>query len=162
EQTFNISDQNALKSNKRFEKLETKGHDITLWINYDEVMTNMGSGMAIMTGGLSLSNKLWKDATFTAGWDFEKGCITGDMHYYTPPDRKDIAQEMGKTNTDNDMLERLPVGNINMLLSYHLSTNGLYRMLEEMGVLGFMNMALASQNMDARFLFDAVTGDMVM
>ena len=118
--------------------------------------------MAAMTGGFSFSNKLWKDAAFTAGWDFEKGCITGDMHYYTPADMKKLAQEMGKTNTDKDMLERLPSKDLNLLISYHLSMKGLKQMMEELGILGFVNMALAGQNMNADYIFDALGGDMVM
>lgn len=161
--TFNISEENSVMSNKRFEKLETNGHDITLWINYDELMTQYaGTGMAAMTGGFSLSNKLWKDAAFTAGFDFEKGCITGDMHYYTPADMKQLAQEMGKNNTDKEMLERLPSKNLNLLISYHLSMKGIKQMMEELGVLGLVNLALAGQNMNADYVFDALAGDMVM
>ncbi len=157
---FGITKENSILENPRFSSLEGEGHDITFWLNYGQVMSQYGSNMSEMMGGVSLSGALWKDATFTAGFDFKKGKIAGDMRYYLPTEMKEIGAELGGTNIDKDMLSRLPGQNMDVLLAMHISPKGIKDMLEKMGMLGLANTGLAQQNMNADDIFDAFTGDM--
>jgi uncharacterized protein YacL (UPF0231 family) len=160
ENAFTLTKENALTENKNFTKLEGKGHDITLWINYDEIMASYGNeGMTSITG-MSLSNVLWKDAAFTAGFDFEDGRIAGDMHYYSPEEMKEVAKAMGKDNIDKEMLQMLPLKDPDFLFAWHLAPAGLKGTLEKLGVLGFINLALVGQNLNLDYILDAFTGDM--
>jgi hypothetical protein len=157
---FNIKKENSLVENKRFTKLETGGHDITVWVNYDEIMSAYGvQGMSGMMG-INLSNALWKDAAFAAGFDFEKGKITGNMQYYSPEEMKEVAKEMGKESASKEMIDMLPLKQPNMAFTWHLSPKGLKGTLDKMGLLGFANLALSQQNLSADYIFDALTGDM--
>ena len=159
---FHIAKENALTGNEKFSALEKKGHDITLWINYDVLMGQYGSkGMSDMIG-LPLSNTLWKDAAFTAGFDFEKGQITGDIKYYMAEEMKEMGMAFGESSIDNDMLDRLPDENLDALIAWHIAPKGLKSMLEKMGVLGFVNLALTTQDLTADYILDAFTGDMVV
>ena len=157
---FSISADNSIKGNKHFADLEMEGHDITFMLNYDQLMTQMSGNMAEKIG-MNLQGEIWKDAAFTTGFDFVKGKITGQMHYYMPG-MKDIGTELGSTNADKDMLDRLPNQNMDMLLAMHLSPKGIKQILEKMSLLGTANVGLATQNLSVDNVLDAFTGDMAI
>jgi len=159
---FTITKENSIVNNKRFTDLEKEGHDLTFWLNYEQLMTQYMSGNMAQKMGVSLSSALWKDAGFTAGFDFVKGKITGDMRYYLSPELKDIGMEFGATNADKDMIERLPAQNMDMLMTMHLSPKGIKAVLEKMGMLGLANIGLASQGLTSDNVLDAFTGDMAL
>jgi len=159
ENAFTTTKDNSLIQNEHFRKLQSEGHDISFWLNYDQVMQQ---GMYGMMSGLTLANTFWKDAALTAGFDFDKGKINGLMHYYTSADMKDLGKDLGSSDADKSMLEMLPKDNMDMLMSYHLSPKGTKSVLEKAGVLGLVNIALAQQNMDADYVLDAFTGDMAL
>ncbi len=161
---FSVMEENTLIGDARFRKLQTEAHDIFFWTNYDQLMgqymTQSNDGG--MMGGLSMASNLWKNAALTAGFDFEKGKIAGTMHYYAANDIRGICKEMGATNADKDMIDRLPSKNLDMLITMHLSTKGVRALLDKMGMLGLMNVALSQQGMDADYVLDAFTGDMAV
>jgi hypothetical protein len=156
---FGVKDENSIKGNPHFTKLESEGHDVAFWLNYDQLMTQYSGDMAEKMG-VSLSNSLWKDAAFTAGLDFIKGKITGDMRYYMGAEMKDIGTELGATNADSDMMSRLPNQNMDMVMDMHLSPKGLKALLEKTGLLGLANVGLSTQGLTSDNIFDAFTGDM--
>lgn len=158
---FNIAPDNSIIHNDRYVALEHEGHDILFWMNYEQVMSKYmdNSGVEWMST-LSGMSSFWKDAAVTAGFDFEKGKIAGEVHYYISNDLKNMASEFGGTNADKEMIDKLPAQNLDMLFAYHLSTKGTHDLLEKMGVLGFANLALTNQNMDVDYIMNAFTGDM--
>lgn len=159
EQAFTPNNESAITTNKHFTALESEGHDITFWLNYDQLMTQMSGNMA-QKMGMALSADMWKDAAFAAGFDFVKGKITSDMKYYLSTAMKDIGAEMGAANADPDMIARLPNQNLDMLAAIHISPKGTRDMLEKMNLLGLANLGLSSQNMTVDYILDAFTGDM--
>jgi len=160
EKAFSVTGENALTGNRHFAALQKEGHDIALWVNYDDMMTDyMGKG-AGSTSGLSLSSSLWKDAAFTSGLDFNKGNIVFEMKYYMPEELKEIGAEMGSTNVDKEMVEKLPTENLDMISAWHLSPKGLKSIMEKTGVLGLANIALGSSSTNVDEILGAFTGDM--
>lgn len=158
---FTTSKENAITGNKHFTQLQKDWHDISLWINYEELTTQyMDKSMKEMMGGIAFSGNITKDAAFAAGFDFEKGSIKGSMLYYTSPELKEILKGISKENTDKDLIDRLPANNLNMLAAMHISPNGTKAMLEKTGMLGLANLALSAYGMDAGYILDAFTGDM--
>ena len=157
---FNITKENSIVGNKRFAGLEMEGHDLTFWLNYEQLMSQYMSGNVAEKMGVSFSNALWKDAGFAAGFDFVKGKITGDMHYYLSPEMKDIGTEFGATNADKDMIDRLPNQNMDVLMAMHLSTKGTKEILEKTGILGLVNIGLSAEGLNTDNVLDAFTGDM--
>ena len=162
ENAFSVKKENSIVQNKHFEELELKGHDISFWLNYEQLMLNYSSEMADKMGGLTLSNSLWKDIAFTVGFDFIKGKIAGEMHYYLSDSLKSIGAEFGGANADNDMISRLPGKNMDMLLAMHISPKGLKDLMEKFGLLGMANAGLRMQDMNVDNVLDAFTGDMAI
>ena len=70
ESAFGVTKENSIIENQHFKDLELEGHDITFWLNYDQLMTQYMSSNVAEKIGVSLSNTLWKDAAFTSGFDF--------------------------------------------------------------------------------------------
>ena len=157
---FSIPKENSIVDNKRFTALEGEGHDLTFWLNYDQLMSQYMSGNVAEKMGVSLSNTLWKDAGFTAGFDFVKGKITGDMHYYMSSEMNQIGTELGTDNADKEMLDRLPKQNMDMLMAFHLAPKGIKTLLSKTGMLGLANVGLGSQGLNTDNVLDAFTGDM--
>lgn len=162
ENAFSVKKENSIVQNKHFEELELKGHDISFWLNYEQLMLNYSSDMADKMGGLTLSNTLWKDIAFTVGFDFVKGKIAGEMHYYLSDSLKSIGAEFGGANADNDMISRLPGKNMDMILAMHISPKGLKDLMEKFGLLGMANAGLRMQDMNVDNVLDAFTGDMAI
>ncbi len=150
---------NAMTGNKYFSKLEKEGHDISFFVNYEQLMGQMSGSIAEATS-MSLSGDLWKDAAFIAGVNFVKGKITADMHYYLSENMKEIGTELGGANADKDMIDRLPTQNMDMMVAVHLSPKGIKELLEKLNLLGLVNMGLAAQGMSAESVLEAFTGDM--
>ena len=159
---FNVTKENSIVGNKRFADLEMAGHDLTFWLNYDQLMSQYMSGNVAEKMGVSFSNTLWKDAGFAAGFDFVKGKITGDMRYYLSPEMKDIGTELGAANTDKDILDRLPNQNMDLLMAIHVSPKGIKSIMEKMGILGLVNIGLGAEGLNADNVLDAFTGDMAI
>ncbi len=157
---FNVSSANSIKGNKHFTDLELEGHDVSFMLNYDQMMTQMSGNMAEKIG-VSLQNTMWKDAALTTGFDFVKGKITGDMHYYMP-NMKDIGAELGSTNIDKGLLDRLPGQDMDMFLGMHLSPKAIKAILEKMSMLGTANVGLSTIGLSVDNVLDAFTGDMAI
>ena len=158
---FNVTAENSLINNKHFKSLETNGHDITVWVNYDQLMSQyMNETVAGKMGGLSVSNTLWKDAAFAAGFDFKTGRISGDLDYYVSEELTDIGKDLGSVDVDKDMTKRLPMQNMDMVVAWHLSPSGLKKSIDKTGLLGLVNLGLGSQGLTFDNVTDAFTGDM--
>ena len=162
ETAFNISNDNSITSDKNFTKLESSGHDITLWINYEQIMNQyMSDNMASRMGGISLSTDMWKGTAFACGFDFEKGKITGDMSYYTSGEMTAVYKELGSANADKDLVDRLPKKDMDMMVALHLSMKGIKSLLDKTNMLGWANEGLSQMpDMTIDKLLDAFTGDM--
>lgn len=160
DRAFNITKENSLLENKKFDSLEKAGHDIAIWLNYEAVMNDYGNqNMAQMTGGVSVSGNIWKDAALAMGFDFEKGKITGDMEYFIPEKLKGIGVEFGATNADKDMILRMPKDNMDIMIATHSSPKALRSMIDTMGMTGLANSTLTGQGLDLDGILDAFTGD---
>lgn len=159
ENAFTVSKDNSINTNKNFLALENAGHDVTFWLNYEQLMTQYSGNMAERVG-VALSNALWKDAAFASGFDFKKGKITGDMNYYVSDSLKEVSKELGATNISSDMIDRLPRDNFDMLFAMHLSPKGLKGILEKTGLIGLANVGVSNSGMTLDNMLDAFTGDM--
>lgn len=157
---LNNPKENALTANKHFASLEQSSHDISLWLNYESMLNQYMGKSAAMLSGLNFAGGITKDAAMAAGIDFEKGRIKGNLLYYSSPEIRGIMQSISKDKADKDMIDRLPSENLDMLMAMHISPAGIKAMIEKMGILGFINIALAEEGFDATYILDAFTGDM--
>lgn len=157
---FAVTDDNSIKANKNFEKLEGAGHDLSMWVNYDQIMSTYNDRMSPNMNGVSLSKSMWKETAFACGFDFVKGKITGDMTYYTSKSMDKIYKEFGTEHVNKEMISRIPGNELSMLVAAHFSTKALKDMMDSTGVLGLANSGLSAQGTNVDNVLDAFTGDM--
>ena len=158
---FAVKKDASILSDKRFKKLEGDGHDISLFLNYEQLMNGMGSGadMGMMT---AMYANLYKGTAAAAGFDFEKGKVTGDALYYTSESMKEAFSKMGNDDVDGSMIDRVPAANLTTLFAWNLSPKNLEAVLEKMNLMGMVNMGLSSQGFSFADFTEAFAGDMVM
>lgn len=159
---FSVPAGNTMVNNKRFETLARKGHDLSFWLNYGNLLTDLAGNMSIDFNGVSLSSASWRDAVLTTGFDFKKGQITGDICYYLPAQVEEATKDFGLVETDKDLLARLPKEELDMLVSMHISPAGVKTLLEKAGLFGPANVGLTTQGLDVDYVLAAFTGDMVI
>lgn len=159
---FSVPTGNTIVNNKRFENLARKGHDLSFWLNYGALLTDLAGNMSIDFNGVSLSSASWRDAVLTIGFDFKKGQITGDISYYLPAQVEEATKDFGLVETDKDLLARLPKQELDMLLSMHISPAGVKTLLEKAGLFGPANVGLTTQGLDVDYVLAAFTGDMAI
>ncbi len=162
DRAFLVPSQVPMTDNKRYADFEKHGYDLSFWLNYGKVISNYTGDLGFDVNGVSLSSAAWKDAVLSCGFDFKKGKIAGDINYYLPAQMADSMGEFGTENADKDMLQRLPKKKMDMLLSMHISPNGVKNLLEKTGLFGITNMTLTAQGMDVDYVLDAFTGDMAI
>lgn len=155
---FKVPDGKTILASKYFNALEAEGHDLAFILNYEQLMAQV-SGQVAEKVGMNLSSALWKDAAFTTGFDFEKGRIAGDIHYYLSPAMADIGATMGSANTDKDLLDRMPHQDLDMMLAMHMAPKGIRATLEKMNLLGAANAGLSTQGLNLDNVLNAFTGD---
>ncbi len=156
---FTIPKDNSITSDKRFSALEKQSHDITLWVNYEALMTQSMGALNGMAGGMNFGSALWKGAAVASGFDFEKGKIAGDFKYYVADALKDASEEMTNGDADKNMISKLPGENLDVVAAMHFSPKGVKMMLEKAGLLGFLNLGLAQSNITTDDLFEAFSGN---
>ena len=161
QQAFAVKKDASILTDKRFKKLEGEGHDVSVFLNYDQLMNNMGSGadMGMMT---AMYANLYKGTAATAGFDFEKGKVTGEALYYASESMKDAYKDLSNDKVDPALIDRVPGQGLNGLFAWNLSPKGLKSMLEKMNLLGMVNMGLSSQGFSLEDITEAFAGDMVM
>lgn len=159
EAIFAMKKENSMAENKRFAELQNEGHDINVFVSYDQMMNGEGlAGMGMMAMSVG---KLYKGSAGTMGFDFKKGELEALVKYYPSDEMKEVASKMAASNVDKEMTSRLPGGNLNLVAGIHLAPEGMKMILEKLGFTGMANMALAEQGVTTDDIFKAFTGDIV-
>jgi|GEM_PF-559226 len=156
--TFSLKKENSLVKDDHFSRLAKEDNDISVFVNYSNLMDAVSAaGMGMGTG---MAQSLWQNAALTAGINFKDGLIASDMHFFPSQSMEEVTEKMSGTNVDKDLVNRLPGNNLNMVMAYHLSTDGLRAMMDKMGLLGMMNLGLSAQGLNVDEILNAFTGDL--
>lgn len=162
ESAFAVSSENSLMSDERFVGFQKNKHDLGFWVNIDAVMSNYGSkNIDAMTGGLSLSNTMWRNSAFSAGTNFEKGSIVTDMVMYSSDELKEINKKYSPKNIDEELVNNVPSAGLDFMMAYSMSPEATQKTIEKMGMLGLANGYLKAQNISIEEIMSAISGDMV-
>ncbi len=156
-----VKSSESLLSDKRFKQLEGEGHDVSMWISYDQLMNGMRGQQGMAMLGV-MGGTFWQNSAVAAGMDFKDGEILASGKYYGSDSMQTIMKEFAKNNIDESMLQRLPAQGLNFALGYHLNTAALKMMLDKMGMTMLANMALAEQGLNIDDILGAFSGDLVM
>lgn len=162
ESAFTVSNDNSLLTDKRFAAFEKHKHDLGFWVNIDKVMSGYAAkNIGAMTGGLTLSNNMWRNSAFSAATNFEKGRIITDIMMYSADDFKEINKAYSNEDVNEDLVKRVPKDSLDYLFGYHMSPEGTLKTIEKMGMLGMANGFLKEQNLSVEEILSALSGDMV-
>ncbi|GAA4462133.1 hypothetical protein GCM10023093_08110 [Nemorincola caseinilytica] len=159
---FMVPSGSNIVGNSRFAALAKGGYDLSFWLNYGSLITDLTGDVSVDLNGVSLSSAVWRDAVLTAGFDFKKGKISGAVNYYLPAQVEEATKDFGTVRTDKDLLDRLPKKDLDMLVSMHISPAGVKTLLEKVGLFGPANVGLTTQGLDMDYVLGAFTGDMVI
>ena len=155
QQAMAVTKDGSLIQDSRFIDLEKEGNDVSIWVNYEEMMSKMGAAMA-------MGAQLMKETAIASGLNFEKGELDGTMRYYVSPAMKEATSMMGDGTLPSEMMDKMPKQNLAGFMAMSLSTKGIKSILDKTGMLGVANMGLASQGLTLDDIFDAFTGDITM
>lgn len=162
ESAFNVSGDNALLTDARFAAFEKHKHDLGFWVNIDALMSSYGAkNLGMVTGGLSLSNTMWRNSAFSAATNFDKGRIVTDILMYSSDELKEINKQYSNQNVDQDLVSRIPNNGLDYVFAYHMSPEGTRKTLEKMGLLGLANGYLSQQGLSMEEILSAISGDMI-
>jgi hypothetical protein len=160
--TFTSATEGTIIKDERFKKLESKGYDVTVWMNNEVMMSGMGSKLTGNSQGVSLSPRMWAGTAVTMGLEFEKGKLEGDILAYSPEDMKEPSQKLLGASVDNELVGQLPTRNADVIMALNMSPAGIKTILEKMGVLGLANMFLFTEGLSIEDMLAAFTGDIGM
>lgn len=162
EQAFNVSKENSLLNDKRFAAFEEHKHDLGFWVNVDALMSSYGTrNLDAMTGGLALSNTMWRNSAFSTATNFEKGRIVTDILMYSSDELKEINKQFAPQSVAEDAVNRISDKNLDFMLAYKMSPMATQKTIEKMGVLGLANNYLKQQGLSVEQIVEAFAGDMV-
>lgn len=155
-------DQN-IGSNKKFDELEKQSHDIAFFLNYELLMENLPQEQVGMAGGIIASQKKYlKDTYIGAGINFDKGKITADAQYFINPATMSLVKNLAPEKIDNEMLKRVPDGQLNGIFSYHFNPQGIKSLIDTLGYTGLANSQLQDMNLSVEEILNAFTGDFLL
>jgi hypothetical protein len=159
ERTFTSEINAPLIKDERFKKLESKGYDVTVWVNNESVMTEATSGLGGNAQGITLSPRMWTGTAVTMGLEFEKGKLEGDILAYSPEDMNEPSQKLLGASVDKELVGQLPAQGADMIMALNVSPAGMKEILGKMGVLGLANMLLFNEGLSIEDMLAAFTGD---
>jgi hypothetical protein len=159
---FRVPTSNTMVNNPRFASFAGHGYDLSFWLNYGSLLTSMSGDASADLNGVSLSSASWHGAVVTAGVDFRKGKIAGEVAYYLPAQVEEATKDFGLVKTDKELLNRLPKNEKDMLVAMHISPEGVKTLLEKAGLFGPANIGLTTQGLDMDYVLSAFTGDMAI
>lgn len=155
---FAQSTGNSIASNTHFKSLQKEGHDISVWMNYEELYNKNADA----SSNPFIKEDYFKESGVTAGIDFEKGKASSEMNYYMSDDLASIYKKNEPKNIDLDLVKRIPSKDIAMLIGYNMNPKLLQEYLKKFGLDGMLNMGLGMAGTSMDQIANAFTGDMVL
>lgn len=157
---FAMNKDNSLADNSRFNSLEGSGHDITMFINYESMMTQLSAMGGSM--GMMMPQMLYKDAVATIGLDLNKGAIDGKINYYTSQDMKDISNDMANGNISDDMVKRVSTKNLDAIFAMNFNPDGFKKLLTKMGMMSMADMGMQKTGLTTDDIFKMLEGNVIV
>lgn len=159
-EAFNLTKENSIASVSNFGKLQKEGHDMSFWMNYEELYKSNKD----LTSGIAsafIKDEYFQDAALAAGIDFEKGAIDAEMDYYMSKDLAAIYGKYDGENINSELVKNIPSKDVAMLMTYKLNPKMLKEFLEKFKLDGMLNMGLMMAGTSMDKITETFTGDMV-
>jgi len=158
DKVFNLPKEQSLINDKRFYDFEKQAYDLTCWVNHDRFLNHISENNASISE-FSIARNLWKGVAMAAGINFEKGKMKAEVKYFTSEVINSFAEKFVR-DADKELIARLPKDNLHFATAFYCSSDGVKGILENTGILGFLNLAFMDQGISTNDIFNAFTGDM--
>lgn len=159
-EAFSITKENSITSLDNFGKLQKQNHDISFWMNYEELYKG-NKELASGPAAAFIKDEYFADAALAAGFDFEKGAIDAVMDYHMSKDLATIYEKYAGENINADLVKNIPSRDVVMLLTYKLNPKMIKEFLEKFKLDGMLNMGLMMAGTSMDKITETFTGDMV-
>ncbi len=154
---FSMSKSNSILSNAHFKTLQNDGHDISVWMNYEELYTNN----ADPSSNPFIKMEYFKESGLALGIDFEKGKASAEMDYYMSNEMASIYKKYAPKNIDLNLIKKIPSNDIDMIAAYNLNPEMIQAYLKKFGLDGLLNMGLGMAGTSMDNISSTFTGDLV-
>jgi len=156
-ENFSRSKANSILSNDHFKTLQNNGHDMSIWMNYEELYNQN----ADPSSNPFIKQEYFKEAGLATGLDFEKGKVNAVMDYYMGAEMATIYKKFEPQSIDLSMAEKLPSDDIAVLFGYNLNPQLLQEYLKKFGLDGLLNMGLGLAGTSMDNISSTFKGDMI-
>ncbi len=157
EETFSRPAATSILSNAHFKSLQKEGHDISIWLNYEELYNNNADAST----NPFIKQDYFKDAGLATGIDFEKGKAAAVMDYYMSKDMADIYKKYEPHSLDLDLIRKIPSTDIDLIAGYNMNPLMIQEYLKKFGLDGLLNMGLGLAGTSMDNIASTFKGDMV-
>ncbi len=154
---FAIAGKGSLASNTRFKSLQKAGHDINVWLNYEQIYTNNADPLS----NPFIKQEYFKEAALATGINFEKGKAEAVMDYYMSKDMAAIYKKHEPKNINLDLIRKIPSTHIDMMAGYNLNPLMLQEYFKKFGLDGLLNMGLGLAGTSMEQIAGTFNGDLI-
>lgn len=155
---FAMSDKESIVSNSHFKTLQKDGHDLSIWMNYEELYLKNAEA----SSNPFIKQEYFKESGVAAGIDFEKGKAVADLDYYMSKELAAIYKKNQPKNIDLDLIKRIPSKDIDLLVAYNLNPTLIQDYLKKFGLDGMLNMGLGFAGTSMDDITNTFNGDMMV
>ncbi len=161
-QIFNLKEDKSLGKDEKFTELIKTKADMHFWLNIEA----MGVGNTDMPGMAALSminfKKILEGSRLAATVNFENGKISADFISYSGKEMTELVKKYSGDKINNDMVKRLPTGNLAALIALNFKPEGIREYLKLLGMDGFVNMGSAFLGFNLDDFVKANKGDILL
>lgn len=158
--SFSLTKEQSLSDDKLIKDLEKEGNDFSYWFNI-EAFANAMPQDEFNAAGAILSNQksLLSNTYFTGGLNFKKGKIEVEGKYYYNPSSKALAKIFTDVVYKDDLIEKIPGQQLNLLAHLQLNPNGFATLIDSIGMMPLTKMAIKESGLNSNQVFKVLDGD---
>lgn len=156
-EVYTIKGSSSIGDDSRFTSLLKEPGDAHIWFNSGKQFADaLGPMIALTKAGLLLEGNIT-----AATMNFEKGKVVFDAKSYINKEMAALYKKHSGQNLDEDMLKKIPSGNINAVLAVKYVPQGLKDLLILLGLDGAANSFLSKINYSVDEFVKANKGDLL-
>lgn len=154
---YDMKGSSSIGNNDKFASLVKESADMHFWFNSGKFYSNTMHGMLSLVKASTLF-----DGNFaTAKINFENGRISLDGKNYYNKELADLYKQYSGKNLDEEMLKKIPSGNVTGVFALNYPPEGLKAFLKLLGLDGMVNDFLADLNYSVDEFVKATKGDLL-
>jgi hypothetical protein len=164
---FDSKRKESIMTNKNFLAERSEKHDVMFWVQSNPLVKiaksdDKFSSFLVQLAFMGLSEKSLDDNSIAFFYDFNKGEMEGGISYKM---NKDLEKEFGiifKNKISTDFSSIFPKNNLTGMTMLGLELKGLKKILENRGVIGFVDGQLNEMGFSVDEIINGLSGEVAM